>query len=110
MRSATALVFRESPKWGRLGDEVLDGCASHVLCEGSSDWDPLPLLNEWDVSQEFLVAGLHVQIGHARALVHRPNCMADDLALLPNRLVVLAVTAVELVPVRVAPPVDEESG
>jgi hypothetical protein len=48
-----AINDRPPPKWGRLGDEVLDGCASQWRPEGDGEWDDPPVPPDWDASHEF---------------------------------------------------------
>jgi hypothetical protein len=42
----------DPPKWGRLGDEILDGCPSVIKPAGGT-WDPLVSIPDWDASQAF---------------------------------------------------------
>jgi hypothetical protein len=42
----------DPPKWGRLGDEILDGCASVFKPEGGT-WEPQVDLPDWDASHAF---------------------------------------------------------
>jgi hypothetical protein len=52
MSIQTGCRHPDPPKWGRLGDEILDGCASLSRPEGGT-WDPHPALPDWDASQAF---------------------------------------------------------
>jgi hypothetical protein len=54
MSIQTACRGRYPPKWGRLGDEVLDGCNSQWQTDGGG-WNPVPTLPDWDASQAFEV-------------------------------------------------------
>jgi hypothetical protein len=46
-------------KWGRLGDEVFDGCASVLRVEGEEEWEHVdaPGYPDWEASHEFEASG-----------------------------------------------------
>jgi hypothetical protein len=52
MSIQTGCPRRDPPKWGRLGDEILDGCPSVIKPAGGT-WGPPLSLPDWDASQAF---------------------------------------------------------
>ncbi len=49
----TGCRHRDPPKWGRLGDEVLDGCPSLLKPESEGTWELPPTFPDWEASQAF---------------------------------------------------------
>jgi hypothetical protein len=52
MSVQTGCRYPDPPKWGRLGDEVLDGCFS-LSQTVPGTWDPPLSFPDWDASQAY---------------------------------------------------------